>query len=103
MEAKNADKAAAREASQLAEVDKYVEEEGVDQAKAQKALSSIQDGHRKEVEARRQRERELAKVKISEQNVQFLVKEMEMSQEAAERTLKIHKDDVIASVRGLMA
>lgn len=31
---KTADKAAAREASQLAEVDKYVEEAGVDKAKA---------------------------------------------------------------------
>mmetsp|Transcript_20732 Transcript_20732/g.41871 ORF Transcript_20732/g.41871 Transcript_20732/m.41871 type:complete len:107 (-) Transcript_20732:143-463(-) len=97
------DKTSAREASQLADIDKYVEDEGVDKSKAQEALSSIQDDHQKELEAKIQREKELAKVKVSKTNVEFLVKEMEMTKDAAERQLKIHKDDVVLAVRELLA
>ncbi|GAB5358429.1 hypothetical protein AAMO2058_000456500 [Amorphochlora amoebiformis] len=96
-------RATAREASQLAEVDKYVEEAEVDKSKAEKALNSIKDDHKKEVEAARQREKELSKVKVSSSNVKFIQTQMEMTQEKAERVLKVHKDDVIAAVRSLLA
>mmetsp|Transcript_5342 Transcript_5342/g.13018 ORF Transcript_5342/g.13018 Transcript_5342/m.13018 type:complete len:107 (-) Transcript_5342:347-667(-) len=98
-----ADKAAKREADQLAEVDKYVEEAKVDVGKAEQALSSIKDDFAKELEATKKRERELAKVKVSKENVEFLQKEMELSHDEAERVLKIHKDDVHAAVHKLLA
>mmetsp|Transcript_8750 Transcript_8750/g.13066 ORF Transcript_8750/g.13066 Transcript_8750/m.13066 type:complete len:106 (+) Transcript_8750:66-383(+) len=96
------DKAAAREASQLAEVDKYVEEKGVDKSKAMKAISSIKEEQKNDVAARMKREKELAKVKISAKNVELMMTEMEMSKATAERTLKIHNDDVVAALRSLL-
>lgn len=42
-------------------------------------------------------------MKVSKENVEFLQKEMELSREAAERALKIHKDDVHAAVHELLA
>lgn len=87
----------------MADVNKYVEDAGVDKEKAQKAISGITDDkERKELEAKRLRERALAKVKVSKDKVELIMEEMELSRPVAERALKIHKDDVEAALRALV-
>ena len=96
-------KASAQEANAMADVNKYVEDAGVDKEKAQKAISGITDDkERKELEAKRLRERALAKVKVSKDKVELIMEEMELSRPVAERALKIHKDDVEAALRALV-
>ncbi|XP_051177254.1 uncharacterized protein [Lolium perenne] len=52
--------------------------------------------------ARKNREKELAAVKINPTDVEIIANELELDKKIAERTLREHKGDAVAAVRSLL-
>lgn len=86
----------------LEKVTDYVEETGLDSAKAMQAMSSIETTVDERAEAERQRELELAAVEVNKEDVDLIVKELEVSKDVADRELRIHKGCVKAALRALV-
>lgn len=65
------------------------------------AMSLIGDRRNKEVAEKMAKERELAKVSISKEDVDLIVREMEVGRSHAERTLREHAGDVVQALISL--
>ena len=65
-------------------------------------MSSIETTVDERAEAERQRELELAAVEANKEDVDLIVKELEVSKDVADRELRIHKGCVKAALRALV-
>ncbi|KAK2080094.1 hypothetical protein QBZ16_002490 [Prototheca wickerhamii] len=73
----------------------------VDQSKVQAAMAELAQQEREKQEATRQRERELAAVKVESGDVELIAAEFEIEKKAAERHLREAGGDVKAALRSL--
>ena len=62
---------------------------------------SVDTKHVEEAEKRRAKEKELAKVSITKEDVDLIVEEMEISKTIAERTLREHAGNVVEALASL--
>lgn len=94
---------AAEQSKALDSITDKVEEEELDEEKLKQEYRKILEQDRRDQEEKRRKEKELAKVKVSKEDVQLIVEEMEVEAEVAERTLKEHKGDVVATLRSFLS
>ncbi|CAD5322284.1 unnamed protein product [Arabidopsis thaliana] len=66
-------------------------------------MASIAASREADLNAKRLREKELASVKINPADVEFIVNELEIEKNVAERTLREHKGDAVAATRQLLS
>ncbi|KAK3091063.1 hypothetical protein FSP39_016833 [Pinctada imbricata] len=88
-------------ARDLEKVTDYVEETEISAQSIGDAMKAMSDRKTKERALKQERERELAKVKINKDDVDLIVKEMEIQRHMAERTLREHKGDVVEALIAL--
>nr|CAD7451375.1 unnamed protein product [Timema bartmani] len=65
------------------------------------AMSIIGDRRNKEAAEKMARERELLKVSIKKEDVDLIMRELEISRSKAERTLREHHGDVVQALVAL--
>eukprot|EP00322_Chrysochromulina_rotalis_P030626 CAMPEP_0115859374 /NCGR_PEP_ID=MMETSP0287-20121206/16583_1 /TAXON_ID=412157 /ORGANISM="Chrysochromulina rotalis, Strain UIO044" /LENGTH=135 /DNA_ID=CAMNT_0003313673 /DNA_START=12 /DNA_END=419 /DNA_ORIENTATION=+ len=92
-----------RDGADISKVTDFVEQKELDSAKASKAIASITQEMEVDREAERARERELAAVAIEQGDVDLIATEMELDKTVAERKLREHKGDVLATLNTLVA
>ncbi|XP_065219060.1 huntingtin-interacting protein K [Planococcus citri] len=89
-------------ARDLEKVTDYAEEKEVISAEQfQGAMSIIDDRRNKEAAEKRAKENELLKVSIKKEDVDLIVKEMEITRSVAERTLRVHNGNVVNALIAL--
>mmetsp|Transcript_9697 Transcript_9697/g.16835 ORF Transcript_9697/g.16835 Transcript_9697/m.16835 type:complete len:112 (-) Transcript_9697:398-733(-) len=92
-----------RQAKDLERVTDYAEEKELDTAKVSKAMSELQKAHQAEQEAQAAKERELAAVVISKDDVELLERELEITKLEAERLLREHKGNAVSAIRAFIS
>ncbi|XP_076300970.1 huntingtin-interacting protein K [Lasioglossum baleicum] len=86
-------------AADLEKVTDYAEEKEISSSDGFScALSLIGDQRTKELAAKKARERELLKVPIKKEDVDLMVKEMEISRTTAEHTLREHRGNIVEAL-----
>ncbi|BBN12782.1 hypothetical protein MPTK1_5g22870 [Marchantia polymorpha subsp. ruderalis] len=80
----------------------HVEERQLDSTRVQQAMESINARAEADRHAQRLKEKELAAVKISQEDVDIMVEELELDRKVAERRLREHKGDAIAAIRSFL-
>lgn len=93
---------AAEQSKALDSITDRVEEKELDEEKLKREYRKIAEQDRKEQEEKRKREKELAKIKVSKEDVQAIVREMEVDSDEAERKLKEHNGDVVAALKSYL-
>ena len=102
-EAEEETKGSKRDGADISKVTDFVEQKELDSAKASQAIASITSSVKVDREAELARERELAAVSIEQADVDLIASEMELNKEVAERKLREHKGDVVATLNTLVA
>merc|ERR1711893_5676 len=82
----------------LEKVTDYVEEAEISSQSISDAMKVMSDKKAKEATEKQLRERELAKIKISKEDVDLIENEMEIPRSVAERKLREHKGDVVQAL-----
>merc|ERR1711994_230162 len=96
-------------AKQIDSITDYHEEEttSVGDAKglAESALVESEQSKKdqEELKARRLREKELAKIKVNDEDVAFLTHELEMSEDAADRALRESGNDLVKAANAFIS
>ena len=85
-------------AADLEKVTDYVEETEISGQSIGDAMNKLTEKKTKERAELVARERELSKIKISKEDVDLMVREMEISQHLAERKLREHKGDIVEAL-----
>ncbi|XP_066995186.1 huntingtin-interacting protein K [Anabrus simplex] len=88
-------------AADLEKVTDYAEEKEICSADLSGAMTIIGDRRKKEAAERIAKERELLKVSIKKEDVDLIVREMEISRNLAERTLREHRGNVVEALISL--
>ncbi|XP_044742576.1 huntingtin-interacting protein K [Chrysoperla carnea] len=88
-------------AADLERVTDYAEEKEISSQDFSGALSLIGDRRNKEAAEKQARERELLKVSIKKEDVDLIVKELEISRLVAERTLREHHGNIVEALVAL--
>merc|ERR1712062_747698 len=89
-------------AADLEKVTDYAEEKEIGSSSAaEDAIAVINNKQVEEAAKRMAREKELAKVSIKKEDVELIVKEMEISKEKAERTLREHAGNIVEALASL--
>jgi len=88
-------------AADLEKVTDYAEEKEVYTADLSGAMTIIGDRRNKEVAEKMAKERELLKVSIKKEDVDLIMREMEISRTLAERTLREHHGNVVEALVSL--
>ncbi|XP_014681820.1 PREDICTED: huntingtin-interacting protein K-like [Priapulus caudatus] len=85
----------------LEKVTDYVEEKEISSPAISDAMAVI--GNKKQLEnmEKAEREKELARVKIRKEDVELIMSEMMISKTVAERNLRVHRGDVVATLAAL--
>ncbi|GBP58786.1 Huntingtin-interacting protein K [Eumeta japonica] len=99
-----AQKKTAKHDSGVADLEKvtdYAEEKEISSQDISGALSLIGDRRNKEAAERLEKEKELQKVLVKKDDIELIVREMEISRTIAERTLREHRGDVVAALTTL--
>jgi NACalpha-BTF3-like transcription factor len=86
----------------LDSVTDYHEEKEIDSSKAVAAMTRMDKTDEADAQKRAAREAELAAVVVSEEQVQLLMRELEMPRTRVDRALREHKNDVAATIRALL-
>lgn len=86
----------------LEKVTDFVEDKGVDGARASEALSALTTKDDAAAEAEKERERALAAVKVSKEDVDLVVQELDVDRAVADRELRVHGGDVVKALRALV-
>ena len=90
-------------AADLERVTDYAEEKEIsDDGVLNNAMSVLSDKRRKEADAKAEREKQLASVKVKKEEVDLLVSEFEIAKIRAERVLKEHNGDLAAALSALI-
>ena len=93
----------AKEAKQLDAVTDYQEETSdMDQTRAQAAINSLSAAEQPAAGSEQARRAELSKIKVKDEDVQVLVREMEVSEEEATLKLRMCGNDVKKALRELI-
>merc|ERR1712127_741841 len=93
-----------RDGAEVSKVTDYVEQEEMDHAKASKAIASLTDSmDTVDEEAEAKREKELAAVKINQEDVDSIAQEMELDKDVAERKLREHNGDAVQTLVTLVS
>ncbi|KAK2173577.1 hypothetical protein NP493_866g01081 [Ridgeia piscesae] len=85
-------------AADLEKVTDYVEEAEISSQDISVAMKVVNDRMQQEANAKLQKEKELSRVKISKEDVDLIVNEMEIPRSAAERKLREHKGDLVEAL-----
>ncbi|GFN82405.1 huntingtin-interacting protein k-like [Plakobranchus ocellatus] len=85
-------------AADLEKVTDYEEEKEIASKDIQDAMRVVSDRQNKEAKAKHEKEKELSKVKINKDDVDFIVQEMEISRIRAERVLREYKGNVVEAL-----
>nr|XP_039323968.1 huntingtin-interacting protein K-like [Saimiri boliviensis boliviensis] len=88
-------------AADLEWVTDYAEEKEIQSSNLETAMSVIGDRRSREQKAKQEREKELAKVTIKKEDLELIMTEMEISQAAAERSLREHMGNVVEALIAL--
>ncbi|XP_046982874.1 huntingtin-interacting protein K [Schistocerca americana] len=88
-------------AADLEKVTDYAEEKEICSADFSGAMTIIGDKRNKEKAEKMAKERELLKVSIKKEDVDLIVREMEISRTIAERTLREHHGNVVEALVAL--
>ena len=86
----------------LEKVTDFVEDKGVDGARASEALFALTTKDDAAAEAEKERERALAAVKVSKEDVDLVVQELDVDRAVADRELRVHGGDVVKALRALV-
>ncbi|RUS88061.1 hypothetical protein EGW08_004227 [Elysia chlorotica] len=81
-------------AADLEKVTDYEEEKEIASQDIQDAMRVVSDRQNREAKAKHDKEKELSKVKINKDDVDFIVQEMEISRIRAERILREYKGNI---------
>ncbi|KAH3753586.1 huntingtin-interacting protein K-like [Dreissena polymorpha] len=82
-------------AADLEKVTDYVEETEISSQDIGEAIRVANDENQKKNVAKKEKEKELSKIKISKEDVDLIVKEMEITRLMAERMLREHRGNVV--------
>uniref|UniRef100_A0A2C9JCQ8 Nascent polypeptide-associated complex subunit alpha-like UBA domain-containing protein n=1 Tax=Biomphalaria glabrata TaxID=6526 RepID=A0A2C9JCQ8_BIOGL len=85
-------------AADLEKVTDYEEEKEIAAQDIQDAIRVVSDRQNKEAKAKHEKEKELSKVKINKDDVDYIVQEIEISRSRAERVLREYKGNVIEAL-----
>ncbi|XP_055518575.1 huntingtin-interacting protein K [Leucoraja erinacea] len=88
-------------AADLERVTDYAEEKEILSSDLETAMSVIGDRRSREQKAKQEREKELAKVIIKKEDVELIMNEMEITRNAAERSLREHLGNVVEALIAL--
>ncbi|XP_026293973.1 huntingtin-interacting protein K [Frankliniella occidentalis] len=89
-------------ASDLEKVTDFMEEKEIKHSEfLEGALSIIGAQRERDLAAKREREVELSKVSIKKDDVELIVREMEISRSLAERKLREHRGNVVEALQSL--
>ncbi|RZC34427.1 hypothetical protein BDFB_007652 [Asbolus verrucosus] len=88
-------------AADLEKVTDYAEEKEISTQNVAGAISAIGDRRNKEALEKQAREKELLKVSIKKEDVDLIVREMEISRTMAERTLREYHGNVVNALVAL--
>lgn len=88
-------------AADLEKVTDYAEEKEISSQDVAGAISAIGHRRNKEVLEKQAREKELLKVSIKKEDVDLIVREMEISRTVAERTLREYHGNVVNALTAL--
>jgi NACalpha-BTF3-like transcription factor len=94
---------AAQTASQLDSVTDHVVEKDGDEAKGKAALAELQAVESSQRAEKQQREKELAAVKVNKDDIEVLVKELDMDKKKAERALRENGGDLAKTIASLVS
>ncbi|KAL0271118.1 UNVERIFIED_CONTAM: hypothetical protein PYX00_008321 [Menopon gallinae] len=100
----NSQKKAAKHDSGAADLEKvtdYAEEKEISSSDDFSELKFIGDKRTKEAADKMARERELAKVSIKKEDVDLIVRELEISRSTAERSLREHQGNLVNALAAL--
>ena len=75
----------------------------VDRSQVQQAMQKLAADQAQRTEAQRQRERELAAVKVQKDDIELVATMFDLDKKRAERCLREHKGDAKAALRALCA
>ncbi len=89
-------------AADLEKVTDFAEEKEIDTGNLNDAMAAIADRRKKHAEAKVEREKQLASVKVKKEDVELIMNEMEISRMQAERCLKEHNADLKAALSALV-
>lgn len=73
-----------------------------DTSKISQAMAALAAQQHASLEAQRQRDRELAAVKVAQEDIELLVAEFELDKKAAERKLRENKGDAKLTIEALL-
>lgn len=85
----------------LEKVTDYAEEKEISSQDISRALSLIGDRRNKEAAERLEKEKELQNVTVKKDDIDIIVKELEISRSLAERTLREHSGNLVAALTTL--
>lgn len=88
----------AEQDSKMGSMDKVPEERSLDENKAKNAMASFSSSQQAGKEAAKQRERELAAVKVAKEDVELVAHEFEVDKKLAERRLKENAGSLSATL-----
>lgn len=88
-------------AADLEKVTDYAEEKEISPQDVAGAISAIGDRRNKEALEKQAREKELMKVSIKKEDVDLIVREMEISRTLAERTLREYHGNIVNALTAL--
>jgi NACalpha-BTF3-like transcription factor len=94
---KNLSKEQAAESKQLDTVTDFVEDREMDTSKATAALSNLTGAEQSDAEARAAKE--LAAVKVNDEDIELLARELEINQEDAEQRIRKAKGDINVAIQ----
>jgi NACalpha-BTF3-like transcription factor len=98
----NQKKEDAKVEKELDRVTDRVDEEEIGSENMGNALSTINDKRHRDESKRKAEQAELANVKIRKEDVELIVQELELPRSKAEKTLRQHHGDVIATLKALV-
>ena len=81
---------------------KFEEERQLDENKVHKAMGALAEADKANREAQRQREKELAAVKINAEDVEVIANEFALDKKVAERRLREMKGDLEAALKSYL-
>nr|XP_029718000.1 huntingtin-interacting protein K-like [Aedes albopictus] len=88
-------------AADLERVTDYAEEKEISSKEITNAVSMFEEKRNKENEEKLAKEQELQKVQVKKEDIELIIREMEISRQKAEETLRVHRGDVVAALEAL--
>uniref|UniRef100_A0A182PQA1 Nascent polypeptide-associated complex subunit alpha-like UBA domain-containing protein n=1 Tax=Anopheles epiroticus TaxID=199890 RepID=A0A182PQA1_9DIPT len=89
-------------AADLERVTDYAEEKEITSHNlCSNAATLFEDKRNKENEEKLAMERELQKVQVKKEDIELIIREMEITRSKAEQTLRVHRGDVVAALEAL--